>query len=80
MKVISLSEARERLDEYGRLCQDEPVIVAVNGVPQFQLTPLDDDAEFMDRLLETNAEFRELCAARQQDRSLTADDALRALN
>lgn len=37
MKVIPLSEAKANLSRYGRLCQEEPIVVTVNGVPTFQL-------------------------------------------
>jgi hypothetical protein len=57
MKVIPLSEARARPGHYGRLCQDEPIVVAVNGVPVFQLAPLDDD-DLIDRLVAYNPKFR----------------------
>ena len=57
MKVIPLSEAKAKLGHYGRLCQDEPIIVTVNGVPVFQIAPLDDD-DLIDRLLAHNPEFR----------------------
>ncbi len=37
MKIIPLSEARTHLSRYARLCQTEPVIVTINGLPSFQL-------------------------------------------
>ena len=59
MKVVPLSEAKAHLSRYARLCRREPVIVTVNGVPAFQLAPLDEDDDLIDRLLEHNPRFRE---------------------
>ena len=43
MKIIPLSEAKAHLSHYGKLCQQEPVIVTVNGLPAFQLSPLPEE-------------------------------------
>ncbi len=79
MKVIPLSKAKTRLSHYGRLCHREPVIVTVNGVPTFQLVPLDEDDNLIDQLLEHNPRFRELLEARLGERSLPAKEAARRL-
>src|SRR5262249_44779103 len=63
MKVIALSEAKAKLGHYGRLCQDEPIVVTVKGVPVFHLASLDDD-DLIDRLLAENPEFRRLLEMR----------------
>ena len=49
MKIISLSDAKTNLSRYGHLCHAEPVIVTVNGRPSFQLLPLKDDDDLIDR-------------------------------
>lgn len=79
MKVIPLSEAKAHLSKYGRLCHKEPVIVTVNGVPAFQLAPLEEEDDLIDRLLEYNPHFRETLEARLTERSLSARQALRRL-
>jgi len=79
MKVIPLSEAKASLSRYRRLCHDEPVIVTVNGVPSFQLVPLDDSDDLIDRLLEFNPKFRQTLEARLHERSLSVEDAERLL-
>ena len=79
MKVIPLSEAKARLSHYGRLCHREPVVVTVNGVPAFQLVPLDEDGDLIDRLVERNPKFRKLLEARVGERSLSAKEAARRL-
>jgi prevent-host-death family protein len=71
MKVIPLSEAKTHLSHYGRLCHDEPIIVTVNGVPSFQLVPLEEDDDLIDRLLEYNPKFREQLASRLRDRTVS---------
>jgi prevent-host-death family protein len=57
MKVIPLSEAKAKLSRYAKACHDEPVIATVNGVPSFQLVPLEEDDDLIDRLLETTRSF-----------------------
>jgi len=79
MKVIPLSEAKANLSRYGRLCHEEPVIVTVNGTPSFQLVPLEEDDDLIDRLLEHNPKFRETLEARLEERSISVKDAKRLL-
>jgi prevent-host-death family protein len=79
MKVIPLSEAKTHLSRYGRLCHQEPIIVTVNGVPSFQLVPLEEDDDLIDRLLEHNPKFRQTLEARLRERSLSAKEAARRL-
>jgi prevent-host-death family protein len=79
MKVIPLSEAKAKLSRYGALCQDEPVIVTVNGVPSFQLAPLEDDDDLIDRLLADNPEFAQVLERRSRERSIAVKDARKRL-
>jgi prevent-host-death family protein len=78
MKVIPLSEAKANLSRYGRLCQEEPIIVTVNGVPTFQLAPLDDD-DLIDRLLIHNPKFRQMLELRAKEPSISLKEALKRL-
>ena len=79
MKVIPLSEAKASLSKYGRLCHDEPVIVTVNGVPSFQLVPLEEGDDLIDRLLQHNPKFRRTLESRLRERSLSLKDAEKLL-
>jgi prevent-host-death family protein len=79
MKVIPLSDAKANLSRYGRLCHDEPVIVTVNGVPSFQLVPLEEGDDLIDRLLEHNPKFRRTLESRLRERSLSLKDAEKQL-
>jgi prevent-host-death family protein len=79
MKVIPLSEAKAHLSQYGRLCHAEPVVVTVNGVPSFQLVPLEADDDLIDRLLEHHPAFRKTLEARLLERSVAARAALKRL-
>jgi antitoxin (DNA-binding transcriptional repressor) of toxin-antitoxin stability system len=79
MKVIPLSEAKSRLSYYSRLCHREPVIVTVKGVPTFQLTPLEEDDDLIDQLLEHNPKFQDYLKACLQSRSLSSAEAMRRL-
>jgi prevent-host-death family protein len=79
MKVIPLSDAKANLSRYGRLCHDEPVIVTVNGVPSFQLVPLEEGDDLIDRLLEHNPKFRRTLESRLRERSLSLKDAEKLL-
>ena len=79
MKVIPLSEAKAKLSRYGTLCHNEPVIVTVNGVPSFQLVPLEQNDDLINRLLEHNPKFREQLQRRLRERSLPVKEAFRRL-
>lgn len=79
MKVIPLSEAKAKLSHYARLCHDEPVIVTVNGVPSFQLVPLEEDDDLIERLLEHNPEFRHILEARLRERTVSIEEAKKRL-
>ena len=79
MKIIPLSEAKAHLSRYGRLCQNEPVIVTVNGTPAFQLAPLAEDDDLVNRLLEHNPAFRGMLKRRLKEASVGAKEAARRL-
>ena len=79
MKVIPLSEAKANLSRYARLCHNEPVVVTVNGKPAFQLAPLDEKDDLVDRLIEHHPGFRRLLERRLREPSVTADEAERRL-
>jgi prevent-host-death family protein len=79
MKVIPLSEAKAHLSQYGRLCHKEPVIVTVNGAPSFQLVPLEEGDDLIDRLLEHHPSFRQTLADRLREPSVPAREALKRM-
>jgi len=78
MKVIPLSEAKAKLSHNGRVCHKEPVVVTVNGVPTFQLVPLEED-DLIGQLLEHNDKFRRMLAARLGERQIPIKEAARRL-
>jgi prevent-host-death family protein len=80
MKVIPLSEAKARLSQYGRLCHKEPVVVTVNGTPSFQLVPLEEGDDLIDRLIEHHPAFRRTLEARLREPALSAKQALKRLS
>jgi prevent-host-death family protein len=79
VKVIPLSEAKANLSRYGRLCHDEPVIVTVNGAPAFQLAPLSEGDDLIDRLLEHNPKFRQTLERRLGEKSVSLKGARKRL-
>jgi prevent-host-death family protein len=79
MKVIPLSEAKAKLSRYGQLCHDEPVVITVNGKPFFQLVPLSENDDLIDRLIEQHPGFRHLLEQRLGERSLSSAAAERQL-
>ena len=79
MKVIPLTKAKARLSYYGRLCHKEPVIVTVNGVPSFQMVPLEEEDDLIDRQIEHNPRFRKLLEDRLGEKTISAQEALRRL-
>ncbi len=79
MKVIPLSEAKAKLSRYGRACHKEPVVVTVNGRPSFQLVPLDENDDLIDRLIEHHPGFRRLLQKRLRQRSISSEEAARRI-
>ena len=80
MKVIPLTEAKAHLSRYGRLCQEEPVIVTVNGVASFQLVPVEEEEDdLINQLIETNPEFRKLLEARLKEKSIPWKEVMNRL-
>ena len=79
MKVIPLSKAKAKLSYYSRLCQREPVIVTVKGIPAFQMVPLKEDDDLIDRLLEHNPDFRSYLEKCLQGESVPAEGVLARL-
>jgi hypothetical protein len=68
MKVIDLGEAKTHLEDYARECHSAPVVVTIDGKPSFEMLPIrSDDPDFIDRLLTTNREFRELMESRRKE-------------
>jgi hypothetical protein len=68
MKVIDVGEAKTRLEDYSRECHASPVVVTIDGKPSFEMLPIrSDDPDFIDRLLTTNPEFRELMQNRRKE-------------
>ena len=79
MKVVPLSEAKAKLSRYGQVCHDEPVVVTVNGRPSFQLVPLEEDDDLIDRLIEDHPRFRKMLEGRLLEGSVSVDGAARRL-
>jgi prevent-host-death family protein len=80
MKIVPLSEAKADLSHYGRVCHDEPVIVTVNRAPAFQLVPLEDGDDLIDRLLEHNPAFRRTHEQRLKERTVSPEEVARRLS
>jgi antitoxin (DNA-binding transcriptional repressor) of toxin-antitoxin stability system len=80
MKIIPLSEAKAHLSRYGKLCQQESVIVTVNGLPAFQLSPLpEEDDDLINQLLEHNPRFRAVLEARAGEPTISCAEAAKLL-
>ena len=78
MKQITLTEASASLSEYGKLCQQERVIVTENGQPVFELAPVETE-DFMSDLIESNADFRKDFSSRRGGKFVAVDEALQRL-
>lgn len=79
MKVVPLSEAKARLSHFGRMCRKEPVVVTVNGVPSFELVPLDEDDDLINQLIEHNPDFRVYLQKCLRSKTVSAEEAFRRL-
>jgi hypothetical protein len=76
MKVISLAEAQTKLSEYGELCRKEAVFVSIDGIPRFELTPVDEDDDLVNRLIAGCPEFVQMLESRKGSPLMTAQEAL----
>lgn len=79
MKIISLSDAKANLSRYGHLCHDEPVVVTVNGKPSFQLLPLKENDNLIDKLIEEHPRFRQMLQRRLREKTVPVRAARRRL-
>ena len=79
MKIISLSDAKANLSRYGHMCKAEPVIVTVNGRPSFQLLPLTEGDDLIDRLIEKHPGFRQMLQRRLREKTVSLNEARRRL-
>ncbi len=79
MQVIPLSEAKAKLSHYAQRCHKEPIIVTVNGRPAFQMVPLHEDDDLVDRLIENHPGFRRLLKERLKGPAISAPEVLRRL-
>ena len=79
MKLIPLSKAKARLSYYGRLCHKEPIIVTVSGVPSFEMVPLEEDDDLIDRLIERNPKFRHYLEKCLRSKSISVEETLKRL-
>jgi len=79
MKVIPLSEAKAKLSRYAQQCRKEPIVVTVNGRPAFEMVPLQEDDDLIDRLIENHPGFRQLLQERLKGRTIPAAEVLRRL-
>jgi hypothetical protein len=55
------------------------VIITINGVPSFQLCPLDKDDELIDRLLAEYSQFGQLLEQRARERTVSLNEARKRL-
>ncbi len=69
MKVIDLLEAKEHLEQYAEECRETPIVVAIDGQPAFEMTPLDfdDDDDLVNNLIQHNPEFQAFLARRAEE-------------
>ncbi len=79
MKVVPLSEAKAKLSHFGQRCHKEPVVITVNGRPAFQLVPITEKDDLIDRLLAEHPGFRSMLEARLRDTAVSASEAPRRL-
>ena len=76
MKVIPLSKAKAKLSYYAQRCHKEPIVVTVNGRPAFEMVPLDEDDDLVDRLIENHPGFRKLLKERLTGPTISAEEVL----
>ena len=63
-------------NECGGLCRKEPVFVSIDGVPRFELTPVEEDDDLVNRLITGCPEFFQMLESRKGSPSMTAQEAM----
>ena len=63
-------------NECGDLCRKAPVFVSIDGVPSFELTPVEEDDDLVNRLITGCPEFVQMLESRKGSPSMTAQEAL----
>ena len=63
-------------NESGGICREEPVFVSTDGVPRFELTPVEGDDDLVNRLITGCPEFVQMLESRKGSPLMTAQEAL----
>ena len=79
MKIVNLSEAKANLSRYAQMCRNEPVVVTVNGVPAFQMLPIQEDEDLIESLIENHPEFRKMLEERLKRKPVSWQKAKKEL-
>ena len=75
----STERAKAKLSRYDQLCHDEPIVMTVNGRPSFQLVPLEEEDDLIDRLIQDHPEFSKLLERRLSEQTVSAEAVSRRL-
>ena len=62
-------------DESGDLCRKAPAFVSIDGIPRFELTPVDEDDDLVNRLITGCPEFVQMLESRKGSPLMTAQEA-----
>lgn len=79
MKIVPLSEAKANLSRYASLCRHEPVVITVNGLPTFQLVPIQEDEDLVDALIANHPQFRRQLEERLKEKPIPWEQAKKRL-
>ena len=59
MKIISLNEAAENLQKYGKLCHRDPILVTMKGLPLFKMVGYKENEDpVIDALLKAKPDYQ----------------------
>lgn len=78
MKIVPLSEAKANLSRCASLCH-EPVVITVNGLPAFQLVPIQEDEDLVDALIANHPQFRHQLEERLKEKPIPWEQAKKRL-
>lgn len=59
MKIIPLHEAAANLQKYGKMCQRDPILVTVKGLPLFKIVAYKVGEDLVvDQLIQSKTDYR----------------------
>ena len=81
MKIISLNEAAANLQKYGRMCQRDPILVTMKGLPLFKIVAYRENEDpVLDQLLKSKPDYEQPDRGPKKSARMVTKGVLAGLN